>query len=145
MRPAADLVTKKGDRVGDRKIKAITPVSADKIYEMVIAGPPGSDHARAKRLRVGVRAWSVVHRLCPNIFDQDIPNPWRGVTKNRRTKAVKPAATRDQVYSFAKTAIQAGYPEAAAAAVICSSGCNAPRTFWLAHPMDGLQRAAMHP
>ena len=36
-----DLVTKKGDRVGDRKVKAITPVSADKIYELIVAGPRG--------------------------------------------------------------------------------------------------------
>jgi hypothetical protein len=43
-----DMITKKGDRIGDRKIKALTPVSADKIYG-------------------------------------------RGVTKNWRTKAIKPA------------------------------------------------------
>ena len=122
-----DLVTKKGDRVGDRKIKAITPVSADKIYEMVIAGPRGQRPRQGEKV-VGLcaRAWSVVHRLYPNIFNQDIPNPWRGVTKNRRTKAVKPAATRDQVYTFAKTAIQAGYPEAAAAAVICFEWLQRP-------------------
>jgi hypothetical protein len=37
-----NLVTKKGDRIGDRKIKAITPLSADRIYELVIAGPNGA-------------------------------------------------------------------------------------------------------
>lgn len=122
-----DLITKKGDRVGNRRIKAITPVSADKIYELVIAGP------RAPRPRQGekvvglcARAWSVVHRLYPDVFNRDIPNPWRGVTKNRRTKAIKPAATRDEVYTFAKTAIQAGYPEAAAAAVICFEWLQRP-------------------
>ena len=41
-----DLVTKKGDRVGERKVKAITPVSADKIYELVSVGPRGRDLAR---------------------------------------------------------------------------------------------------
>jgi hypothetical protein len=46
--------------------------------------------------------------------------------KNRRTKAVKPAATRDEVYTFAKTAIRAGYPEAAAAAVICFEWLRRP-------------------
>lgn len=44
------------------------------------------------------RAWRVVHRLYPSQFDRDVPNPWEGVTKHRRTKGVKPAATRDQVY-----------------------------------------------
>jgi hypothetical protein len=122
-----DLITKKGDRVGDRKVKAITPVSADKIYEKIIAGPRGQRPRQGEKV-VGLcaRAWSVVHRLYPDVFDQDFPNPWRGVTKNRRTKAVKPAATREEVYTFAKTAIVAGYPEAAAAAVICFEWLQRP-------------------
>jgi hypothetical protein len=122
-----DLVTKKGDRVGDRRIKAITPVSADKIYERVIAGPRGQRPRQAEKV-VGLcaRAWSVVHRLYPDVFNQDIPNPWRGVTKNRRTKAVKPAASREEVYIFAKTAMEAGHPEAAAAAVICFEWLQRP-------------------
>jgi hypothetical protein len=123
----ADLVTKTGDRVGDRDIKAITPVSADRIYELVLAGPRGQLPRQGEKV-VGLcaRAWSVVHRLHPGVFNRDVPNPWRGVTKNRRTKAVKPAATRDQVYTFARTAIQAGYPEAAAAAVICFEWLQRP-------------------
>ena len=122
-----DLVTRKGDRVGDRKIKAITPVSADKIYERIIAGPQGLRLRQGEKV-VGLcaRAWSVVHRLYPDIFNSDIPDPWRGVTKNRRTKAVKPAASREQVYAFTKTAIEAGYPEAAAAAVICFEWLQRP-------------------
>lgn len=122
-----DLVTKKGDRVGDRKIKAISPVSADKIYERIIVGPRGQRPRQGEKV-VGLcaRAWSVVHRLYPDVFNQDIPNPWRGVTKNRRTKAVKPAATREQVYTFAKVAIEAGAPEAAAAAVICFEWLQRP-------------------
>jgi hypothetical protein len=106
-----DFITKKGDRVGDRKIKAITPVSADKIYERIITGPRGLRPRQGEKV-VGLcaRAWSVVHRLYPDVFNQDVPNPWRGVTKNRRTKAVKPAATREQVYAFAKAAIEIGYP-----------------------------------
>lgn len=122
-----DLITKKGDRVGDRKVKAITPVSADKIYELVIAGPRGKRPRQGEKV-VGLcaRAWSVVHRLYPDVFNHDIPNPWRGVTKNRRTKAVKPAATREQVYAFARVAVQRGYPEAAAAAVICFEWLQRP-------------------
>ena len=122
-----ELVTKKGDRVGDRRIKAITPVSADKIYERVITGPRGQRPRQAEKV-VGLcaRAWSVVHRLYPDVFNRDVPNPWRGVTKNRRIKAVKPAATREEVYIFAKTAIEAGYSEAAAAAVICFEWLQRP-------------------
>jgi hypothetical protein len=122
-----DLVTKKGDRVGDRQVKAITPVSADKIYELIVSGPNGPRPRQGEKV-VGLcaRAWSVVHRLYPNVFNKEIPNPWRGVTKNRRTKATKPAATREQVYAFAKTAIQSSYPEAAAAAIICFEWLQRP-------------------
>ena len=122
-----DIVTKKGDRIGNRSIKAISPISADKIYERVVAGPRGLRPRQGEKV-VGLcaRAWSVVHRLYPGVFNRDIPNPWRGVTKNRRTKAIKPAATREQVYTFANAAISAGYPEAAAAAVICFEWLQRP-------------------
>jgi hypothetical protein len=33
-----DLVTKKGDRVGDRKIRTITPLSVDRIYQLILEG-----------------------------------------------------------------------------------------------------------
>jgi hypothetical protein len=86
----ADIITKKGDRVGQRKVRAITPVSADRIYELIIQGP------RGERLRQGEkavalcrRAWRVVHRLYPDQFNRDVPNPWEGVTRKRR---VAPAA-----------------------------------------------------
>ena len=122
-----DIVTKKGDRLGERKVKAITPVSADKIYERIVTGPRGPRPRQGEKV-VGLcaRAWSVVHRLHPDVFNRDVPNPWRGVTKNRRNKAIKPAATREQVYAFARAAIEAGYPEAAAAAVICFEWLQRP-------------------
>jgi hypothetical protein len=60
-----------------------------------------------------------VHHLHPEQFNYDVPNPWRGVTQNRRTKATKPDVTREQAYDFAQTAIERGYPEIAAAAVVC--------------------------
>jgi len=122
-----DMVTKKGDRIGGRKIKAITPLSADKIYERIVSGPRGLRPRQGEKL-VGLcaRAWKVVHRLYPNVFDRDVPNPWQGVTKNRRAKATKPAVTREQVYVFANAAIDVGYPEAGAAAVICFEWLQRP-------------------
>jgi hypothetical protein len=123
----ADTVTKKGDRIGDRSIKSITPVSADKIYDLILAGPRGLRPRQGEKV-VGLcaRAWSVVHRLYPDLFNRDIPNPWRGVTKKRRTKAIKPAATREQVYAFANAAISKGYHEAGAVAVICFEWLQRP-------------------
>jgi hypothetical protein len=123
----ADMVTKQGDRIGDRKIKAITPVSADKIYSIIIAGP------RGERLRQGEkavalcrRAWRVVHRLYPGEFHRDVPNPWDGVTRKRRTKKTKAAVTREQVYAFAWGCIEHGQLGAGAAAVICFEWLQRP-------------------
>ncbi|MFL6799905.1 MAG: hypothetical protein ACJ8F3_21130 [Xanthobacteraceae bacterium] len=115
----ADRVTKNGDRIGSRAVRSITPVSADKIYHLVIQGPRGERLRQGEKLIVLCRrAWRVVHRLYPDQFDRDVPNPWQGVTQRRRVKKSKPAVTRDDVYRFAWSAIEAGYPEPAAAAVI---------------------------
>jgi hypothetical protein len=123
----ADIVTKKGDRIGDRPIRAITPVSADKIYDIVCKGPRGLRPRQGeKALALCRRAWRVVHRLYPNQFDRAVPNPWEGVTKTRRTKGTKAAATREQVYAFAWGCIERGQPEAAAAAVICFEWLQRP-------------------
>jgi len=34
-----NIVTKKGDKLGDRKIKSVTPLSTEKIYAKIIDGP----------------------------------------------------------------------------------------------------------
>jgi hypothetical protein len=123
----SDVVTKKGDRLGRRKIKSITPISADMIYEIIIAS------TRGERLRQGEkavalcrRAWRVVHRLHPSEFDRAVPNPWDGVTRKRRVKKTKAAANREQVYTFAWGCIERGQPEVAAAAVICFEWLQRP-------------------
>src|SRR5215475_1414234 len=122
-----DIVTKKGDRIGERRIRAITPVSADKIYDIICKGPRGLRPRQGeKAVALCRRAWRVVHRLYPGEFDRDVPNPWDGVTIKRRTKAKKPAVTREDVYRFACGAIELGRPEAAAAAVICFEWLQRP-------------------
>jgi hypothetical protein len=114
------LPTKRGDRVGQRLVKSITPLAADKIYEQVCIGPNGPRPRQGEKVVALCRAaWRVVHRLHPACFDRDVPNPWDGVTKQRRTMKTKPAATREDVYRFAWASIKAGQPEPAAAAVIC--------------------------
>jgi hypothetical protein len=119
----ADWRTKKGDRIGDRSIKAITPVAADKLYTVIAEGRPRQGE---KLIVLCRRAWNVVHRLHPDQFDPITPNPWKGVTKKRRVMATKPAATRDEIYVFAEAAISAGRPEAAGAAVICFEWLQRP-------------------
>jgi hypothetical protein len=123
----SDMVTKTGDRIGDRRIRAISPVSADKIYDIICNGPRGLRPRQGeKAVALCRRAWRVVHRLHPNQFNRDVPNPWEGVTKRRRTKGTKAAVTRDQVYAFAWGCIEHGQPEAAAAAVICFEWLQRP-------------------
>jgi hypothetical protein len=67
-----------------------------------------------------------VHRLHPDQFDRDVPNPWEGITKQRRTKRKKPAVTREQVYAFAWGCIEHAEPETGAAAVICFEWLQRP-------------------
>jgi hypothetical protein len=120
MHLVTDMPTKRGDRVGQRPVKSITPKSADKIYEKVCTGPRGPRPRQGEKLVALCRAaWRVVRRLHPEVFDRDVPNPWDGVTKQHRVMKTKPAATREHVYRFAWGAIEAGRPEAAAAAVVC--------------------------
>jgi hypothetical protein len=123
----ADVMTKQGDRVGTRPVKSITPRSADKLYKIIREG------GKSGRLRQGEKvialcrkAWRVVHRLYPDQFNRDVPNPWDGVTKQARIKQTKPAVTREHVYTFARAAIEAGHPQAAAAAVICFEWLQRP-------------------
>jgi hypothetical protein len=72
------------------------------------------------------KAWRVVRRLFPEEFDAKVPNPWEGMTRAGRVKLKKPAATREQVYAFAKGCIERGRPEPAAAAVICFEWLQRP-------------------
>jgi hypothetical protein len=128
----ADTLTKKGDRVGGRSVRSITPVSADKLYERIINGPQGERLRQGEKLVILCRrAWRVVRRLYPDAFDETEPNPWTGVTLRRRVKKIKAAVDRETVYAFAWKAIEVGQPEAAAVAVICFE--------WLQRPENVLQ------
>ena len=127
MQLVENIVTKRGDKLGERKIKSVTPLSTEKIYAKIIDGP------RGERLRQGEkavalcrRAWRVVCRLHPGEFNRDVPNPWDGVTLKRRVKKKKPAVTRNHVYEFAWGCIARGRPEPAAAAIICFEWLQRP-------------------
>jgi hypothetical protein len=123
----ADIVTKKGDRIGSRPVRTISPVSADKIYDIICRGPRGPRPRQGeKAIALCRRGWRVVHRLHPKQFNQDVSNPWDGVTEQRRTKATKAAVTREQVYAFAWGCIEHGQPEVAAVAVICFEWLQRP-------------------
>ena len=87
----ADIVTKQGDRLGARKIKSISPVSADKIYDIIIKGPRGARLRQGeKAVALCRRAWRVVHRLHPARFNRDVPNLWDGVTRRSEQRRKRP-------------------------------------------------------
>ncbi|WP_166297234.1 hypothetical protein [Bradyrhizobium sp. 2S1] len=135
-----DIKTKSGDRIGGRLVKTISPRAADKLYDKFLEGTGKKKLKNTQRLRTGEKliglcrkAWRVVHRLFPAEFDKEVPNPWTGVTLKVRTKVEKPAVTRDEVYAFAWGAVDAGYPEAAATAVICFEWLQRPENVVAGH------------
>lgn len=125
----ADTITKKGDRVGSRPISSIDPPATDKLYNRILNGPRGRRPRQAEKATALCRkAWRVVKRLHPSLFNKDVPNPWEGVTKENRTKGRKAAVTREQVYAFAWGCIEWGDAAigAGAAAVICFEWLQRP-------------------
>ena len=134
MREICDALTKKGDRVGDRPVKTISPRAADKLYTKFIAGAKGERLRTGEKMTVLCRkAWRVVHRLFPDEFNKELPNPWEGVTMKNRVKGKKPAVTRDLVYAFAHGCIEHGEVEAAAVAVICFEWLQRPENVIAGH------------
>jgi hypothetical protein len=76
MDQVCNTLTKKGDRVGDRLVKTITPRAADKLYDKFIERENGERLRTGEKLVVLCRkAWRVVRRLFPDEFPKDVPNP----------------------------------------------------------------------
>jgi hypothetical protein len=131
IRLICDLKGQSGIRIGSRPITSIVPDVADAIYELVRSTPTRKGKTARPRTAEKVvaicrHAWKVVRRLHPGLFNKEVWNPWEGVAMKRRRKATKPAATREHVYAFAWGAVNAGHPDAAAAAVICFEWLQRP-------------------
>lgn len=138
IRLLTETKTKSGIRIGDCMITAISPEGADKLYAKIRDNPvrkgkSSRPRSAEKVVAVARHAWKVVRRLHPGLFIQgpqigDVPvwNPWEGLALRRRQKTAKPAATREQVYTFAWGALERGRADAAAAAVICFEWLQRP-------------------
>jgi hypothetical protein len=140
IRLICDIRGKSGIRIGDRMVAGITPEAADKLYAIVRdtpvrKGKTSRPRTAEKVVAICRHAWKVVHRLHPGLFitpisaadaEAQVWNPWEGVAMRRRKKATKPAATREDVYTFAWGALEAGHSDAAAAAVICFEWLQRP-------------------
>ena len=114
--------------IGSRAIRSISAQGADKLYQKIVINAEGKrrDRSAEKVVKLCRKAWRVVHRLHPDQFDKALPNPWSGVTLENRVKAKKPAVTRDEVYTFARGAIELGEVEVAAVCVICFEWLQRP-------------------
>lgn len=130
MQQICDARTLKGDRVGSRPARTVSPRGADKLYDRFLKGPRGLRPGTAEKMvKLCRKAWRVVHRLYPDEFDRSVPNPWIGVTLPTRVKDTKPMATRQEVYAFAHGCIAHGGPRevaAGATAVICFEWLQRP-------------------
>jgi hypothetical protein len=134
MNEFCNLPDKEGRRTGSKLIRSISPRAADKIYKKLLDGSKGERLRTAEKIiALARKAWRVVHRLFPDEFDVKIPNPWVGITLKTRVKQIKPAVTRDQVYTFAHGCIEAGEVEAAAIAVICFEWLQRPENVIAGH------------
>lgn len=107
-----DIQLEKG-RVGDAKITNIAVSTAEKIYEAF-----GGTRMGEKVVTYCKAMWKRMKPHHPELFRQDTPNPWEGVTLKRRKKMTKGHVDRETVYAFANGAIENGRGELAAAAVL---------------------------
>jgi len=103
-------------RVGDAKINQIGVSTATKIYTYFC----DADAARTgeKAVTYCKAMWKRMKPHHPEMFRQDTPNPWEGVTIKRRTKAVKGHVDRSMVYAYANKAVEKQRGELAAAAIL---------------------------
>lgn len=116
--------TKDGRTFGKLPVQSVTPAAAEKIYAKMIEGD---------KFRTGEKAvmycktvWRLLQPHHPREFRRDVPNPWVGVQLITRTKKRKRAVTRDEVYLFAKKAIELQQPHLGAAAVVCFEWLQRP-------------------
>lgn len=120
----ADVPTKTGGRFGQLPVASVSPAAAEKIYARMIAG--GHYRRGEKAVMYAKTVWRLMQPHHPREFARDVPNPWVGVQLVKRTRATKAAVDRETVYAFAWAAVEAGRPEAAAAAVICFEWLQRP-------------------
>lgn len=119
-------------RIGDQAINLIGVSTAEKIYDVFAASPRTAE-------KLNTYCKSMWQRMRPHhieLFRSDFPNPWEGVTINRRTKKKKKHNTRKEVYQFAWGCVDLGYAQIGAAAVIAyewllrPSNISAGKALW---------------
>lgn len=130
-------------RVGDLSINRIAVSTAEKIYHAFCE--EGAPRTAEKVVTYCKAMWKRMRPHHPDLFRQDTPNPWEGVTVKRRQKHVKGHADRATTYAFARGAIEAGAPELAAAAVLAFEWLMRPSNIGAGYAAWTGYRGAAHP
>jgi hypothetical protein len=89
--------------------------------------------------------WKRMRHQYPDLFRNDTPNPWEGVTLKSRQKRMKDFADRKTTYTFARGAIADGAPELAAAAVLAFEFLLRPSNIGAGYAAWTGYRGAAHP
>lgn len=103
-------------RVGDLLVKQIGVPTSEKIYKAF--HETGAKRTSEKVIGYCKAMWKRMIPHHPQVFREDTPNPWEGVTRKKRVKATKGYVSRAEVYQFASGAMDAGRGELAASAVL---------------------------
>lgn len=134
-----------GDKVrfGEAKVNNVGVSTAEKVY-LHFSGD-AANRTGEKVVTYCKAMWKRMLPHYPDMFRQDTPNPWEGVTVKRRQKAVKGYVDRKAVYEFADGAIENDRGELAAAAVLAFEWLMRPSSIGAGFaPWTGY-RASDHP
>ena len=134
---------KSGRRVGSLMVREFGVPTAEAVYGHFVG--EGAMRTAEKAIVYCETAWGRMQPHFPAVFRRDVPNPWTGVTRKRRAKAVKGHATRDEVYTFAWGCVREGAPELGAAAVLAFEWFMRPSSISAGFAQWTNYRSAAHP
>lgn len=114
---ALQLKSKEGRPLSEYRLKALTPLAADRIYQRLLEGPRG-EAVRVANFSVTVikRAWRVVKRQYGQHFPSE--NPWTDLEPRAKYQP-KRAASREEAYALSAALDELGHPNLGLVPLIC--------------------------
>ncbi|MFA5955994.1 hypothetical protein [Hyphomicrobium sp.] len=112
------LKSKEGRPLAEYRLKALTPLAADRIYQRMLEGADGGEAVRVANYSITVikRAWKLVRRQYRQEFP--IENPWTDLEPRKKYKSKK-AASRAQAYALSAAIKESGHPHLGVVPLIC--------------------------
>lgn len=114
---ALAMTSKEGRPLKEYRLKALTPLAVDRIYQRLLQGKKGTA-VRVANFTVMVvkRAWSIVFRQYPEYFPT--LNPWTNLERRHKYTA-KRAASREEAYALSAALKARGYPHLGLVPLVC--------------------------